>query len=149
MSDKNLVIVEMETISVFDFVREDETVDEAKQRADQYYAESLEQVKALFQGSNDGKSRTYWKEQIMAYEKKIQAGCQVITFIEFEMMQRKKLLLLMAFKCFVCLKCIQGHIRSSMLMIINQANIIVRWLIVRIKVRGYINYFVRLIAMFL
>lgn len=92
MSDKDLVIVEMETISIFDFVREDETEDEAKKRADRYYAEELEQVKALFQDSTDDKSREYWKEQITACEKKIQAGCQVITFDEFEKKQRKKLL---------------------------------------------------------
>lgn len=92
MNNKNLVIVEMETISIFDFVKEGETVDEAENRANQHYVEGLERVKSLFQDSDDDKSRAYWKEQITAYEKKIQAGCQVIFFETFKKMQKEKLL---------------------------------------------------------
>ncbi len=54
--------------------------------------EGLERVKYLFQDSADDKSREYWQNQITAYEDKIKAGCQVLSFDEFRRKQREKLI---------------------------------------------------------
>ena len=50
--------------------------------------------------------------------------------------------LLMVLRCFVCLKCIHIHIQHSMHTTIEQANIIVKWLTVKMQVHGYIHCFV-------
>ena len=92
MNNKDLVIAEMATVSIFDFVKTGETIAAAKERANQYYMEGLERVKYLFQDSADDKSREYWQNQITAYEDKIKAGCQVLSFDEFRRKQREKLI---------------------------------------------------------
>ena len=159
MYDDKLVIVEMDTMTTYGFAEKGETADEAIQRANQYYTNDLKHLKASLQESKDEKRKQFLQSRIRENEVKIQAGFQVMETDKFQKIERERILsgklnrvteqeyedalnVLPPLRCFVCLKCIQIHIQHSMHTTIEQANIIVKWLTVKIQVHGYIHCFV-------
>ncbi len=84
----NITIVEMNTIQIFDFIYENETKEEAETRGNKYYIDEL----ALVTSHLNNYGGDYWKNQVEAITKKVQAGCKVMTYEEYKQLERNHLL---------------------------------------------------------
>lgn len=87
---KNLdvVIVEMATISIYDFLNEGESEAAAIERGNKYYSNEL----ALVTSHLHNYGGDYWKGQVETITKKVNAGCKVMTFEDFKELECKHLL---------------------------------------------------------
>lgn len=92
MYDDKLVIVEMDTMTTYGFAEKGETSDEAVQRANQYYLNDLQNLKASFQECKDEKRKEFLQSRISENESKIQAGFQVMDIAEFKKIERERIL---------------------------------------------------------
>lgn len=88
MLNTDLVIVNMAAIEVYSFVNTDETAEQAENRANTYYIKHLDEVKAIY-NERGGK---YWAKEVDMAIKTVNCGCKVMTFDEFQQLQRKHLL---------------------------------------------------------
>lgn len=82
------VIVILNTVRVFGFLREDETEAEAITRAEAFYTEELETVTRHY--NNYGGD--YWKSRVDEVTAILNDGFSVISFEEFQAMEKSKLI---------------------------------------------------------
>lgn len=82
------VIVILNTVKVFDFLRENETEAEAITRAEIFYTEELETVTRHYNNYGDD----YWKNRVDAVTAILNNGFSVMLFEEFQAMEKSKLI---------------------------------------------------------
>ena len=85
------VIVEMHTIIIYDFVLEGESTEEAEARGLAYYKEWAQKTREYSVLFDDDSA--YWHNQADSYDKKVAAGCRVMSLDDFRKLQKKRLLL--------------------------------------------------------
>ena len=84
----DFVSVEMSAVQTFDFMIKGESVAEAEARGNKYYQEELELVKSHLQNYGG----EYWESQVKSISKKVDVGCKLMTFEQYQEAQRKHLL---------------------------------------------------------
>lgn len=84
----DMVIVQMSSITTYDFLRDGETAAEAAERGNRYYKENLEEIKGILAKYDT----EYWRGRVEAAEKEAAAGCQVMSFDDFLALQKKQLI---------------------------------------------------------
>lgn len=88
MTNYNMVIVNMAYLDIYDFLRENETEQEAEERGNNFYRKNLELVKEHLKDYGG----EYWEEQVKNNIQKVKAGCKLMPYEEFKKLERKKLL---------------------------------------------------------
>ena len=88
MKNYDLVIVQMHTLHVYDFVDDSETKEEAEARGQKYYQEEL----ALVSSHLKNYGGDYWTNQVATCEKIVAAGCKVMKYGEFAELEKQRLL---------------------------------------------------------
>lgn len=83
----DMVIVEMHTINIYDWVKDGETEEQALERAKEFYKKDLALVQSHLQTYGER-----WQSRVDEYTKKLEAGCKVMTFDEFMELQKKHLI---------------------------------------------------------
>lgn len=81
------VIVEMHTITLYDFLRDGETEQQGIERGNKFYKENLTLVQGHLETYGD-----YWKDRVEEYTKKVNAGCKVMTFVEYQALEKSRLI---------------------------------------------------------
>lgn len=83
-----LVIVEMHTTNIYDWVKDGETEAQALERASEFYKRDL----ALVQSHLKTYGGDYWASRVIEEQNKVNAGCKVMTFDDFIELQKRKLI---------------------------------------------------------
>lgn len=82
------VIVEMETLTIYDFVYENEAEAVALQRAKKYYSKQVAEYEELYMKDNSD----YWEFTLKQARKKLAAGCKIMSYEQFKSEEKNKLL---------------------------------------------------------
>ena len=84
----DIAIVDMATVTVFDYVFKGEAEKDALARAERYYTEEL----ALVLSHYERFQSEYWQKRIEEVTTQVEKGCRVMSRAEFETLQREHLL---------------------------------------------------------
>ena len=82
------VIVNLAYVNIFSYLMDSETTEEAEARGSKYYEDEL----ALVTSHLANYGGDYWKQQVESCTKNVISGCKVMTFEEFRVLERNKLL---------------------------------------------------------
>lgn len=88
MLNMDLVVVNMAAMEIYSFVNADETNEQAEKRANSYYIKHLDEVKAIY----NKRGGEYWAKRIDEAIATVNCGCRVMTFDEYQKLQREHLL---------------------------------------------------------
>jgi len=84
----DMVIVNMATVTIFDYVFKGETQKEALARGEAYYARELAEVLSLYERFQSD----YWQKRVCDITTQVESGCRVMTRDEFQKAQREHFL---------------------------------------------------------